>query len=955
MKWLAFFFLGIPILVFGQEKNKDGFPFIKNYTPQEYDSHVQSWEFSQDSSGVIYVANNNSLLRFDGKNWKDISFPGFGVNSVQSDIKGKIYIGGRNEFGYLAKPLIDTINTVQYYSLKKHLPDSIDVGRINAIRVIDKNVFFHSSYYLLKYDGNSVQVVRPEKRIFDMFVRDDRLFISDGNVGLKELKGTQLTTAKWADDLKGTYIYAYAKLPRKEIYCTWNKCYDYLSGEFSEFKTEADDYFASKYIDEVIALRDGTLLFGTRQGGIVNVDSTGKLLHILDEERGLINNTVYDIFEDQVGAVWVATRNGISKVEYSLPLRRYDRRVGINEMPMTVTHFNENYFVTVNTGVIYKNIREGFFKKLQIGEGCNEYSIINSNLYIVCGSYTYKVSESGSKLKFYGSLKDNIKHSNTIMYYSGNNLGVAKQVGNSFIKKDSLEFNIEGVIHVRDDEFKNIWVSTRTNGIFKVKYNDQEGHKKLEFLRQYLKNSRQDNKSIYLSTIQDDIVFLNYGKGVLRYNPQKDDFEAVTEYGDFLTDTTRQYFKIEEDPDGDLWIRSGQAYQGLLKNEEGKYELYEGVLNRIDDRQSNDIYPDPYGYIWYATDKGLVRYTKDHNFDHAAPYYVGINEVLVRNDSLINGGLNRKKDVLKYADNELRFTYAAASYDDPEKTQYRVKLENFDEDWSAWTSETQKDYTNIPEGDYSFSVQARNVYGTVSESVSFEFSVLPPWYRSWWAYFLYVVFSGVFLYMVYRIRVNQLLKVHRMRDRIASDLHDEVSATLSSISYFAQAIEDDRLKNKGRFVKLIHDSAGDAKEKITDIVWAINPENDDWSSFLSKCRRYASDLLESKNIKYSLKIDEHIPGKLDMELRQNLWMIFKEMLTNAVRHSEADQLDVILTHSANGIQLVVQDNGTGMEEEIVKKGNGLNNIRKRANKIAADITLDSDKGFGTRWTLIAPL
>jgi len=152
-------------------------------------------------------------------------------------------------------------------------------------------------------------------------------------------------------------------------------------------------------------------------------------------------------------------------------------------------------------------------------------------------------------------------------------------------------------------------------------------------------------------------------------------------------------------------------------------------------------------------------------------------------------------------------------------------------------------------------------------------------------------------------------------------------------------------------VKLIANSAGDAKEKITDIVWAINPEHDDWRAFLSKCRRFASDLLESKEIKYSLKIDEFIPGKLDMQFRQHLWLIFKEMVTNAVRHSEAKQLDVIFKYENGMLKLVVQDDGIGMDVDQVRKGNGLVNIQKRAGLIDGEITLKTSEGFGTRWIL----
>ncbi|MCH8487803.1 MAG: histidine kinase, partial [Candidatus Cyclonatronum sp.] len=200
------------------------------------------------------------------------------------------------------------------------------------------------------------------------------------------------------------------------------------------------------------------------------------------------------------------------------------------------------------------------------------------------------------------------------------------------------------------------------------------------------------------------------------------------------------------------------------------------------------------------------------------------------------------------------------------------------------------------------------------------------------------------------IRLKKLTREYQMRNRISADLHDEVSATLSSISFFAQAIASGRKPEQNeKFLSLILESSGDAKEKISDIVWAINPENDEWNSFFSRCRRFASDVFESRNIAFTLRIDESYPGKIDMQLRQHLWMIFKEMITNVARHSGASRAEVIL-HIKNGeLQLVVQDDGRGLSNPDASSGNGLRNIRQRADKIRATAVLETEPGRGTRW------
>src|SRR5699024_603982 len=205
----------------------------------------------------------------------------------------------------------------------------------------------------------------------------------------------------------------------------------------------------------------------------------------------------------------------------------------------------------------------------------------------------------------------------------------------------------------------------------------------------------------------------------------------------------------------------------------------------------------------------------------------------------------------------------------------------------------------------------------------------------------------------HRIRINRILRVQRIRNRIASDLHDEVSATLSSIRYFAEAIQQGTQEQNERFVGLISESADEAKEKITDIIWSIEPENDDWVDLLSKCRRFASDLFESKNIDYELDIDTDINHSLGLELRQHLWLIFKEMAVNAARHSGADRVEVVCGIRNSSGQLVGCDKGIGMNGTAGKQsGKGIKSIRNRANKINAELRLESKPGRGTEWIMI---
>jgi len=215
---------------------------------------------------------------------------------------------------------------------------------------------------------------------------------------------------------------------------------------------------------------------------------------------------------------------------------------------------------------------------------------------------------------------------------------------------------------------------------------------------------------------------------------------------------------------------------------------------------------------------------------------------------------------------------------------------------------------------------------------------------------------GFSFYGIYSWRIAQIMKEVNLRNKIAGDLHDEVSATLSSISFFVKALSLNKPENeKQRFIDLIGESALDAKEKITDIVWAVNPEHDNWEAFLSKIKRYIADIFESAGIQFNLILQEEIDAKLHMNQRHQLWLIIKEIMTNIVRHANCSHVSIRMQVKQSQIFLTVQDNGNGIPESKLKGNNGLKNIQKRAKNMNGMATLSSDASFGTRWEVQVPL
>lgn len=210
-------------------------------------------------------------------------------------------------------------------------------------------------------------------------------------------------------------------------------------------------------------------------------------------------------------------------------------------------------------------------------------------------------------------------------------------------------------------------------------------------------------------------------------------------------------------------------------------------------------------------------------------------------------------------------------------------------------------------------------------------------------------------YALYRYRVHFLLQEEKTRNKIARDLHDDLSGTLSSISFFSEAAKraGSASEEPGKFLQKIDESAVEAKEKINDIIWAIDPENDDWQYFLTKCKRYASDMFESKGIAYQIDVDTKNEISIEIEARKDLWLIYKEIITNLVRHSKASNARIAFKSNKNSLKLSIEDDGIGFEVDETHQGNGLKNIKKRVSSISRKCTfsLNSTLGKGTKWEL----
>lgn len=914
-----------------------GFSFVENYAPKEYKvGGEQIHSITQDSNGVLYFGTGENILMFDGVKWNGFHIGESGWVTIIRTLKnGEIIAGGTKEIGIITQ---DSINMAVYKSLDSKHDSSSTFWEIHEYRgkTITRNffgldTFVEDTLYNILTDSLSKS-----------FLVEDSLLIKQYKGGIIYFDGNSFFPIQGSEVFADYNIDFMSKIDNSLVIGVPDSGFFRQKGtQFELVFTDGSEYIKQYGLYTFLELQDGNFALATNKNGVAIMSPFGEILYILNEENGLQSNQVYALYETEEGILWIGLDKGISRVHYNSAITKVYSEDLKSTSSLDVEIVNGRIWVSTKEG-LFSGIKDrfgnvSFVKESEVGS----YPIIERKgdiLFVSDSEVLYKFEQGKTEPISEGGITSFSKDERGVtinkdqeIFFLDSKLDTIGHISTENYFINSISYNGELFYYTADQIFKIIG----------------EGNEQVLSIT----SDHPDNRINQLGIINDEL-YIGLNSGLFKYDPESYSFKKDSIY----FKDQKQVFFFEQCKENEVWFNHDKGIK-KARLSDGGIEIVSNPYGIIGEEEAVlSVECDEEG-VWFAGEEG-VYYLADRDWDYKTNFKTNITGIYVNNDSLIHGGFGEpvKDIVLPYEDNELRFTYAAASYIDPERNTYSYKLEGFDQDWSDWSLEAQKDYTNIPEGDYIFKIRSRNVYEVDGREDQISFSVLPPWYRTWWAYVLYLILVTTVFYSIYKVRINQLLKVERMRTKIASDLHDEVSATLTGISYFAEAVRRDKNKaKKEHFISLIRESAGDAKEKITDIVWSINPDNDDWGMFLSKCRRYASDLLESKDIKYELKIADKIPGKLPMEIRQHLWMIYKEMLTNAVRHSNASRLDIIMDVDGRYLKLIVQDDGRGFDSKDQNGGNGVSNIKRRAEAINATLEIDSESGFGTRWRLVLPL
>jgi len=370
------------------------------------------------------------------------------------------------------------------------------------------------------------------------------------------------------------------------------------------------------------------------------------------------------------------------------------------------------------------------------------------------------------------------------------------------------------------------------------------------------------------------------------------------------------------------------------------------------------------GALWFATTQGLSRLIPAEDRPPVRPR-VFITDLRIggRSYPVSQLGETRISQLeLKPSQNQLQVEFAGLDYEPGEALRYLYKLDGAEADWNPPRSQHAVDYAALTDGRYRFLVKAVTSEGVESVSpAEIEFTVLPPVWKRWWFESLAAALAAALVLAAHRYRLAQMVNLERMRTTIATDLHDDIGAGLSQIAILSEVarVGGNGPGRPGEPLERVGTLARELVDSMSDIVWSIRSEPNGVDSLIRRMREFALDLLASQGIEFEFQtppIEEN--AQLSLQARRQLFLMFKECVHNAARHSGCTAVKAELKVVRREISLTVEDNGRGLNP--VERppgwigGNGIPGMRRRAESLGGHMQLTSKPGEGCVVAILLP-
>ncbi len=836
--FLTILIINILFYTLGFSQVRLGTPAYKTFYPLDYELHPQVWCITQLNNGYIFLGTYQGSTLYDGQSFITIMPREVSTRAVMEDTSdNRIYVGGDVAFGYLGKK---ENGWYKFVKLSDSLPDNLkDFVVVLGIEKQNGKIYFFGLNRIYVYRNDTlIKTIAANNSFRYSFKAGNRIFTYDMGYGLVELMDDTVNLLLGTEKFASGRINGITQLNDTTLLFTATRPvgiykYNTRTLKIEKINTKADDFFRKSGIKNIKHLPNGKIVVGTSFGGIVVFNKDLKLEFIFNTSNGASDDEIYDFISDYQGNIWFTTNNGLSVLYTQSELNYVSlKKLGVKYLPTGSTLIDSSFYVVTLNG-LYKliletpspqnkflGIRPANNFELVSGQTLDILNTPDNTILTTATQGLIAIKNDKVKIisdKIMGFVLEK-SFANKDIVYTTHSLGFAvlKFLNNEWRIINNIQLPVQPR-YVYEYDQKNIIISALNGAIYHFRFSDTTfqnfTYKEIDLapyhnrnipvlfkyqdtLFSFIYEGKDTSKTYYLDIDKDTLIFWHYR--VQFMNHTKTDALPGYDVNYVLKSDTVNILRSNFSP-VELKISNNIIY---IDDYKFRTLLSSGLTSKYYDAK-HQLY-------WCTTPEFIFNFPNHINIQRTQKFQALINEVVLsKNDSSISFFNARPHLVLPYEFNALVFYYSAPFFQKNKPLQYSYKLEGFDKKWSKYTLSTFTKYTNLPPGDYTFMVKAKNVYGDISQPATISFTVLPPWYMTWWAYLIYVLLLVLLIIISVRLYAAKLKADNEKLEAIVKartqELREKNKLITDSIEY-AKKIQDAIIPTEKHLKRIFPDS-----------------------------------------------------------------------------------------------------------------------------------------------------
>jgi ligand-binding sensor domain-containing protein len=950
-------------------------------------SNNNTLSFLPDSRGFLWIGTHNGLNRFDGSNCLSFkpynsTIKGVYIANLLEDKNGDLWFTSETGLNHYSRKnnTFENFECLNDGKPHQYLPFYIDDRNNVWFTVVGKGIFTlnpadKSTQLISKQSSNYIKVQSK------FFQEVKNIFYSENDGGLSHLslqKG-KITKKNTFFDGKTQPTLKLARYFFIEndslVWLTGNQLglikLNFQNAKFKIFNTnnkKKNDFFTS------IAFHQNShrLFLGSNMSGVMVFDSKSEKFvqqfeHDPNSPKSIKSNWVEDIVIDKNQNIFInlmgwgidyTNLNTSNSEHWFSKNEARNLKFKDNVIASSFIHKNKILIKLQQGEIIVLDTKGHFIRQIKDYPAADNLFYGADSTLFACGLGEVLVLDDDFRVKQRIPIKTKAGEPMQALFgavISPNELIISAMAGLFSIKKEGKSYFSNPIEEINSEEFQvnqPLYYDKNTQQIFFSSnwWNRICVFKKIGQLWKQ-QNISKINASIFnIVPDKNDTQKLWFctNKGLWKFDTKSQKYEIWDEAKGLPDNSVTTYIP---EKNGDFWLITNRGISfynkklGTFKN----FSEKDGATASEYDWYGNFRLPD--GRMSFSGTDGITVIDPEQiNSNAIAELY--FTDIKVKEKSLLTDTYIGENNAIRLKPNESSFSidFVGIEYNNPENTKLQYQLKGIDNQWITTKNPATIHFSNIPEGTYELMIRSININGEVSSEKSLKVVVEAPFWRTMWFRIIVLMAILGLIYAFYRYRINELLKMQAVRNRISSDLHDEIGATLSGIGILSTVAKQQLDENhpSQALLSRITEDALTVGNSIDDIVWSINPKNDELTSIIARMNRHAAELFDAKNIDYQILIPDTIENiKLSMEQRRNVYLIFKEAINNLIKYASCSHVLIEIKFTNRKFTLFIKDDGKGFDIEKPSNRNGLKNIKNRAKNLNGMIKIVSKLGEGT--------